>query len=127
MHAPITALYASLCALLLIGLAVRVVLLRFREKVSLGHGDSKKLHLAMRVHANATENLPIALILLFLLEVNGMGPGSIHALGLTLLVARLSHGVGMSLSHHNPARGFGAAATWLLIIVMAILNLLAFA
>lgn len=126
MHAPITALYASLCALLLIALALRVVVHRLKEKVSLGHGESKKLHLATRVHANAVENLPMALILLFLLEINGAQAPTLHLLGVALLVARLAHGIGMSVSHLNPGRGFGAASTWVLVIIMAVMNIIAY-
>ena len=61
---PITALYAGLLALLLVLLALRVVRLRWKFRVGLGDGGERAMTRAIRVHGNATEHVPIALLLL---------------------------------------------------------------
>ncbi len=71
MIAPVTSIYAALAGIIIVGLAFRVVRLRRQERVPLGHGDNKHLRRAVRVHANATEYLPIIFILMLLLEING--------------------------------------------------------
>src|SRR3546814_3776476 len=64
----VTPLYAALCGLLLMVLSVRVILLRRAMKVGLGDGDQPVLRRAIRVQANCAEYVPLALILLLLLE-----------------------------------------------------------
>ena len=59
---PITALYASLCAILIVGLAFNVVGQRRENKVGIGDRDVESLALAIRSHGNAVEYIPIALI-----------------------------------------------------------------
>ena len=121
---PITAIYTSLCAVLVIALAIRIVLLRRAHRVGLGDGGQPALGRAVRVHGNATEYLPTALLLLLLLELNGAGAPLLHLLGVTLLLARLLHAWG--LSQHagvTVGRFYGTAATWLVMLTAAGLNL----
>ena len=77
----ISMMYAGLCTLLVIVLALRVVKLRREHGVGLGHGGNMQLLQATRAHANATENMPLALILLSSLELTGYPPAVIHAFG----------------------------------------------
>ncbi len=121
---PITALYASLLGFLLVGLAFRVILLRRSEKVGYGDADIKPLRKAIRVHANATENIPIALILIYFAEVSTQSPWLIHLLGSFLLLGRLVHaqGLGHSLGY-SLGRFYGTLITWLVIIFSGLVNL----
>jgi uncharacterized membrane protein YecN with MAPEG domain len=124
MIVPITAVYASLLGLLFIALSMRVVLLRRRERVPLGHGASKPLRRAIRVQANAAEYLPFILILMALLELNG-GPGwELHIFGIALVVARLLHAFWLS---RFPGRSFGrywgTLVTAVVLISLAVANL----
>lgn len=92
----VTSLYAALVAFVLIALSVRTIGLRRKYQVGIGHGGEPELERAMRVHANFCEYVPIGLLLILLVE---LGTGSsvwIHALGLALLVGRLSHAFGVS-------------------------------
>ena len=124
MLAPVTALYTALLGLLVLFLAYRVVGVRRRHKIGLGSGGDAQLELAMRVHANAIEYVPIALLLIALLEINSTPRWMIHAFGGTLVLARLWHlrGFGGS-SGVSRGRMYGTALTWLVIALAALANL----
>jgi len=118
---PITAIYAALQALLSIGLVVPIGRLRASTNVSLGAGGDARLETAIRRHANWTEHVPIALLLIALLELNGASAGLLHGLGATLLVGRILHPLGLDAANmRSPLRGLGALATLLVILVAAI-------
>lgn len=113
----IASIYVASSALLVLVLAIRVILLRRRKRIGLGDGGDSELGCAIRAHANALENLPLALLLLVLLELAGASSLAIHAYGGTLLFARLWHCVGLSGSAGTSAgRLYGTALTWLVII-----------
>ena len=78
---PITALYAALSGFLIIALAANVVRLRLAKKVSLGDGGHKDVSRAIRAHGNTIEYIPLALILMALLEINGGGSTALHLYG----------------------------------------------
>ena len=59
MTAPITALYAALLAIFLVVLGGLVVRMRIKERIAIGDGGNKAMLAAIRVHANAVENLVI--------------------------------------------------------------------
>ncbi|VDR26351.1 Inner membrane protein yecN [Raoultella terrigena] len=67
----VSALYAVLGALLLIKFSFDVVRLRTQYHVGYGDGGFSELQVAIRVHGNAVEYLPIGLILLLFVEMNG--------------------------------------------------------
>jgi MAPEG family. len=92
----ITSIYASLAALLIVRLTLSVIKLRRKNRVSVGDGGNEGLQLAIRAHANAVEYIPIALMLLLTLELNGAPKILIHILGATLLIGRILHAIGTS-------------------------------
>jgi uncharacterized membrane protein YecN with MAPEG domain len=92
-HMPI---YAALLALLYIYLSVRTIGVRRRVQVALGPGDNPEMLRAMRVHANVAEYVPLALILIFLVEAQGTAAWLVHALGASLLLGRCLHAYGVS-------------------------------
>ncbi len=116
----VTALYGSLNAILNILLANRVSTIRRRDKVSIGEGDSKELALAIRIHANNAEFVPLAIVMLLLAELCGGASLWLHVAGGTLLVARLAHAFGMPRRAPNPYRFSGTALTWVGIVVVSI-------
>ena len=120
MTAPITAIYAALLAIFLVILGGLVVRTRIREGIAIGDGGNKAMLAAIRVHANAVENIPIALLLMFLLEVNGGGPLALHACGEALLVGRFMHAFGLFQRRNvNRWRQLGMVITWLVTLGMA--------
>jgi hypothetical protein len=117
----ITALYAGLLGLVFIGLEIPIGLLRARTGVSLHDGGNKELSVAIRRHANFVEHVPLALILLGLLELDGAGPGLLHGLGIALLLARMLHPFGLDYDQmRNPLRGIGAFTTMVVILVASV-------
>ncbi|MCA8967084.1 MAG: MAPEG family protein [Planctomycetes bacterium] len=124
MTTPLTALYAGLCAVLLLGLAGLVVRRRWQTQVALGDGDDPALRRAIAVHRNAVEYVPIALVLLLVAELNGAAPWLLHAAGATLVIARVLHAAGLS-RHTGTSFGrlWGTVLTWLVLVVLALLDL----
>ncbi len=118
---PVTALYASLLAIIFIFLAVRVIKVRSSEKVSLGDGGKPDLIRRMRVHGNFTEYVPMALVLLALAESVHTEPVLLHVLGILLVIARCLHAWGMSQSPENfRFRVAGMAMTFTVIGITAL-------
>lgn len=118
---PITAFYAALFGLLLISLSARIPVWRRRLKVGIGTGGEEALARLVRVHANFTEYVPTALILLLLTELNGGSQLMLHAAGIALLAGRVLHAFGLtSSSGYSFGRFWGTALTWLVIIVLSL-------
>jgi uncharacterized membrane protein YecN with MAPEG domain len=121
MPVPITGLYAALLTFVAIWLTFGVGALRGKTGISLYDGGNKQLAVAIRKHANFTEHVPLALILLALLELNGGASGLLHALGAALVAARIAHPLGLEYDEmRKPLRGFGAFGTILVTLVAAL-------
>lgn len=116
----ITMLYAGLCTLLVLFLAGRVIARRLSARIGIGDGGDAVLLRRMRVHANAIEYLPLALLLLGGMELNGYPNWLIHAFGATLLVSRVLHAWGLSRNPGtSPGRFVGILFTMVLMVAMA--------
>lgn len=116
-----TAIYTGLLALILLFLALRVVLLRRKFKVGIGTNQNKELARAIRVHANALEYVPIALLMLAVAEINGIHLYFVNASGIALVVARILHAYGLSRSAGvSFGRFYGTLLTWIVILVLSI-------
>lgn len=64
--------------------------------------------------------MPIALILLLILELNQTLPMLLHVFGIVLVIARVLHAIGLSKTPGtSPGRLFGAGLTLLVIAAMA--------
>jgi len=96
----ITALYASLLAVLFLFLSVRVIGWRRQQRVEIGHGEDVQLLRRMRVHANFAEYAPFTLLLMALAENLGRPHVLVHLVGLTLLAGRAMHAYGLSQTPH---------------------------
>lgn len=124
MHAHIVATYGSLLGLLFIYLSYRTVKFRRRDRVDIGTGDSRDVARAMRAHANFSEYVPLALILLLVLEQTAFAHWAQHLLGAALLIGRCLHAWGFtSRPGPNFGRVAGTALTWGVIIIAALGNL----
>lgn len=125
MNAPIAAIYAAVLGLGLILLSYRVVRLRRRLRIGIGTGENPELALAIRVHGNFVEHVPLAVILLVLFELNGGPAWAVHLGGAVLLVARLLHATGLGRSAGRTfGRFWGVLATWGVLAGLAIANLM---
>ena len=124
----ITMFYAGLCTLLVLVLAVRVIARRLQAKIGIGDGGDHEMQRRVRAHANSVEYLPLALLLLGGMELNGYPNAVIHAFGATLLVSRLMHAWGLSRkSGASPGRFVGTLVTLLLMVAMSLFAIAGFA
>ena len=123
MMLPVTSLLALPLTLLLIGLAYRVAALRVRNRIGLGVGSNKTLARAMAAHGNAMENIPAALILMALAEIQSANPIFLSVLGIVFVIARVMNALGVSQhSGRSFGRFYGILLSWLVIIILAASN-----
>ena len=121
MALPITAIYAGLLGLIALVLGIGSGRLRAKTGVSLGDGGNPEQLLATRRHANFAEWVPMALILLLVLELNGAPGVAIHTMGAALVLARIAHPLGLQAeSMGGVGRAVGALTTALIVLVSAI-------
>ncbi|QPK63203.1 MAPEG family protein [Methylomonas sp. LL1] len=118
----ISSVYAALSALVIVWLSLRVINLRRTKKVRLGDGGEQELQIAIRAQGNATEYIPISVILLLLLELNHGHMVLIHIGGIAVLVGRLIHARGL-LTENLGYRVQGMQVTIFTIIGLALANL----
>ena len=120
----VTPLYAGLLALLLILLSVRVIHARRGQKVSLGDGGNPVMLRIIRGHSNFVEYVPLALLLMAILEISRHSIYVLHALGILLVMGRLLHGYALSFTEHSRfGRMAGATLTFAVLLVEAVLCL----
>ncbi len=113
----ITLLYAGLMALLSVLLANYVLYIRLRAN-SLAEW---KPNAAERVQANFVENVPLALLLLLLVEFAGGSVVFIHICGVSLVVLRGLHAWGLARNQGaNYPRLIGAQGTFVLMSVLGV-------
>lgn len=120
-----TPLYAALCGILLVMLSLRVARYRNSKRVSLGDGGDEDLRQSIRAQGNFVEYVPLALLLLFLLELSRQAPfWALHLLGAALFLGRVVHAFGILASRPNRrphiGRPIGIVLTWLMILITAI-------
>lgn len=114
----IAGLYAGLSALLYVYLSARIVRLRYKYKTPFGEGTEVELARAVRVHGNFIEYVPLALVLILMLDYMQFPTLLVHFLGVTLLAGRIAHAVGISRERGiNALRGIGMVLTFLVLIV----------
>lgn len=108
-----TSIYAALLTALLLILSTRVIILRNRERVSIGTGNSEALLRATRVQGNFSEYVPLGLILMGLNELQNVSNWQIHLLGGLLILGRILHFLGVSGNEKSlPPRIAGMAMTF---------------
>ncbi|MBK8284827.1 MAG: MAPEG family protein [Ahniella sp.] len=123
----IVILYASLLSLLYLALTFRTILLRRKLRAALGDAGDKSLQRAIRAHANFAEYVPLALVLLVLVEGSGASGLMVHSLGAALLLGRLLHALGISrVREPLPLRMVGMVLTTTCLLVSGAYLLVAF-
>jgi uncharacterized membrane protein YecN with MAPEG domain len=119
----VTPIYAGILAILFFVLSLRVVALR-GHGASLGDGGNPILLRRIRGHANFAEYVPFILLMMAMLELSHVSVYLLHALGVTLVAARLLHGYALSFTEKFKfGRFWGTALTFGLLIVCGALCL----
>jgi uncharacterized membrane protein YecN with MAPEG domain len=107
-----TAIYAGILALISIVLANRAGMTRARLQIPLGDGGNSELIGAIRRHANFVEYVPLIVVMMAMIEINGAHKWWLHALGGALVVARIIHPLGISTEQmSSPLRMIGSMMT----------------
>jgi uncharacterized membrane protein YecN with MAPEG domain len=102
--------------------------MRRRLRIAVGDAGNEAMLRAMRVHSNFSEYVPLSLLLILLVESTGASAIFVHALGVSMLVGRISHAYGVSQVRENyKFRVFGMAMTFTPIIAAALRLLYVFA
>ena len=123
MQLPITAIYAGVLAIFALYLSARAGGFRGKTGISILYGEPQNMELAERVrtHQNFLEYVPMLLILMGIIELNGGSGTFLHVVGALLIVSRVAHRFG--LKHDNMAhvgRLIGAGGTALLTLAAAL-------
>jgi hypothetical protein len=114
----VTPLYAGLLAVLYLVLSYRVVQMRGPGMPSLGDGGNTALMRRIRGHGNFAEYVPLLLLMMGSLELGRLPATWLHALGATLLVARVLHGIALSFTDGwKFGRFWGTLLTFVLLLV----------
>lgn len=121
----ITPLYAGLLAILFLILSVRVVQgRRGKGRPSLGDGGDAGMLRRIRGHANFAEYVPLILFMMAVLELGGLRGSVLHALGATLVLARVLHAYALSFTAFNTfGRFWGALLTFVVLMFAGLLCL----
>jgi len=125
-HLPITGLYAGMLAILFIGHAINVIRMRLKFRVGIGVGEKEHKPLAkmVRIHGNFAEYIPLALILLAIAELNGLGSTWLHVFGATLFIGRILHAMGLNKSIGiSKPRQIGMLSSFVVILALAVVNI----
>jgi uncharacterized protein len=118
----VTPLYAGLLAIWYLVLSLRVSQYRGAAGINLGDGSDATMLRRIRAHANFAEYVPLILLMIGYLEVSHFSIYVLHALGASLLLARLLHGIAFSFTQKwGPGRTFGAGITFLLLLITGVL------
>ena len=119
----VTALYSGSLALWFLVLSYRVVARR-RTGIYLGDGGDAGMLRLVRGHANFAEYVPLALIMLAILELAGTSLYVLHGLGLALLAGRVLHGYALSFTQRfGFGRFWGTVLTYSVLTIEAIMCL----
>ena len=115
----IVAIYAALNALLLLALSYNVGRHRARtDSLVPGAMGDDILVRAIRAHGNATEYIPLAMVMLLILSLLSAPLSLLHGLGSVFTLGRVAQAAGMVRSKHpNPVRFSGNLFTGLVYLV----------
>lgn len=121
----VTPTYAAAIACLMAVLSTWTGAMRGKTGIALGDGGDSGLALTIRRFGNLSEYAAMALLLLLVMELNGVGERYLHAYGIALLTLRLIHPIILFDNMDAPiwkkaGRFISAAGTALLLIIGAV-------
>src|ERR1700679_2125746 len=91
----VSPLYVGIAALMIVVLALLVSRERGKQGLPLGDNGQTALLQAIRAHGNFAEFVPLALLVIVVLEAVGESRYLIHALGIALILGRVLHAWGL--------------------------------
>ena len=119
----VTSIVAAVLTMVFIKLSFNVIRLRRKNKVSLGSGCHDDLERAVRTHGNFVEYVPFGIILIACLELNAAPWWLLAGGGITLIIGRLVHAIGMNAPPTDfRMRVLGMKVTFFALVTLAFLN-----
>ena len=82
---------AAVFGILHVIFTLRVGNYRFKSRISLGDGGDPEMRNRVRAHGNFIENVPIAVLLILLNDLDGAQDNTLILMGSILLISRLTH------------------------------------
>jgi hypothetical protein len=120
----VTSVIASTLTIIFIKLSFTVIGLRKKNKIGLGNGGHDDLERAIRAQGNFAEYVPFGIILIACLELNGAPWWLVAIPGVTLIIGRLIHAVGINEPPPDfSKRVLGMKFTFNTLISLIVLNL----
>ena len=120
----ITSIIVAILTIIFIRLSFAVIGLRRKNKVGLGSGGHEDLERAIRTQGNFAEYVPIGIILIACLELNGAPWWLVVIPGIALIIGRLIHAKGMNTPPPDFSRRvLGMKFTFFTLIALVVLNL----
>ena len=120
----ITSIIAAILTIIFIKLSFAVIGLRRKNKVGLGSGGHEVLERAIRTQANFAEYIPLGVVLIACLELNGAPWWLVAIPGVSLIIGRLIHAKGMNTPPPDfSKRVLGMKFTFFTLIALVTLNL----
>ncbi len=98
---PLTSLTAFVNGAVLFALTVRVIMIRRRDGIVLGDNDDRVMTKAIRGQANAAEQIPVALILIGLIELQAGALVPLVVLAILFSAGRLLHAIYFAIHGTN--------------------------
>ena len=107
----ITPIYIALLGILFVPFTMRVGLYRVKNEIIIGDGKDEELIRRIRGQGNFVETVPLAVVLLLLMEILGAGDTWLHALCALLVGGRFLHYLGITELAPSICRPAGMFAT----------------
>lgn len=123
----LTLLFAGCCALLQVALTAWVIVRRVQTGIAFQDGGDHQLMRRIRAHGNFAETVPMALLLMGLLELSGLASTWIITFGALLLLGRLMHAFSLLSSTAHWSRLAGMVLTLAVISIEGVCALWMFA
>jgi uncharacterized membrane protein YecN with MAPEG domain len=120
----VTSIITAVLTIIFVRLSFAVIGLRRKNQVGLGSGGHEGLERAIRAQGNFAEYVPFGIILIACLELNGAPWWLVAIPGITLIIGRLMHAVGISVPPPDfSKRVLGMKFTFVTLISLALFNL----
>jgi uncharacterized protein len=104
-------LYIAILIVMAVVLSANVAFRRGSLQIGIGDGGNAQMARYMRVHGNFLENAVLAIGGLIMLAVIGAPAWSVHSVGISMIIGRILHAVGIS---RNSGASFGRVAGMIL-------------
>lgn len=120
----VTSIIAAVLTIIFVKLSFSVISLRKKNRVGLGNGGHEDLERAIRAQGNFAEYAPFGIVLIACLELNGAPWWLVALPGITLIIGRLIHAVGINVPPPDfSKRVLEMMFTFGTLITLALLNL----